>query len=982
MRYVKLIPVLVLVCLIGFTNAQAKRRPFVRGVFLVRNTECYGQDSTANNCCPGTHWNDERGFLYSGLINNLHANHITGWDWPERTWMDSVCNAGNGAVRKWALMNQHDYGALNWQYQWWRDLVIQDAQNAYNDFGQDIGLFGYFISHELDPADGHSITEYYPGLNYMCWVADSLDPDTNRYTSLISNTLNGNFGITPGFSDSVSHLDYLETDIYLCPATLPPSGIQFQNRVDVVLEDYNNLMNWFRDDSVSWVAAFQTSAWHEGWGDRPDFYGYCDLVSREYKRNTAYEFSVDFRFPSREEMRLAAFLALSRGAKGLRTFTYGTCFDQYSIFWGLLHFRKRVIFHPTDPGYQEDTLTNYYPFDLRYNYPTLSLPPFQHVAELYADIEPYGDSLTNLYITGAGSFRQNRDSTVTFIKGVRCADSASVVPPGYWWEASTFTDTATANDADYFMLVNRITCNTGRENWQPAGKRGVSVILTRPSRYQPVIREIFSGREWWFADSTADSTVAGEAWWTFTDSVGPGDGNLYKINDVYLYGPIQGDFTLDHDVILMEDLLIEGGATLRINQGVNLYIAEDVQIQVVGNLVASGTSSDSIRFIALGGNPQPGDWRDIYVDQNAACSLSYCSITNATTGVEARNYSDVFISHSNISHNLNTGVYAYKADLITNNSRIADNGVYGIYGLYSSAKVNASRFVDNDDYDIYLSGGAVSGDSTLLLYDTLINATIFFTRGIYLSGIDKARVNKCVVAKHRQTAITLSNSDAPIDSCSILCGLDANNAIGIYLDNYSTPQIRHCLIDSMFIGVRTLNAEPDMGTLNDPGYSSIRYNPQLPKSYYIYHVKSAPWWDTLYAVYNYYFTGLPSASRFYSEYAWIPIKYWPWLMRQPKLDITPELPLAFAAQQNYPNPFNSNTVISFALDQAGYTRIAIYNILGQRVVTLAAEDMEAGEHTIVWTGRNDSGEPVSSGIYFYVIESGDRFETKKMTLLR
>jgi len=494
--------------------------------------------------------------------------------------------------------------------------------------------------------------------------------------------------------------------------------------------------------------------------------------------------------------------------------------------------------------------------------------------------------------------------------------------------------------------------------------------------------------EFGFADHDCGSN---DHWTSEAYSIYPlsPDGFIYQAGEdgLYIYqigytGELTENTTWRGDVYVYETLEVPSGITLRINAGTNIYLYKDAQIAVAGKLVASGTSSDSIRFIALGGNPQPGDWRDIYVDQNAACSLSYCSITNATTGVEARNYSDVFISHSNISHNLNTGVYAYKADLITNNSRITDNGVYGIYGLYSSAKVNASRFVDNDDYDIYLSGGAVSGDSTLLLYDTLINATIFFTRGIYLSGIDKARVNKCVVAKHRQTAITLSNSDAPIDSCSILCGLDANNAIGIYLDNYSTPQIRHCLIDSMFIGVRTLNAEPDMGTLNDPGYSSIRYNPQLPKSYYIYHVKSAPWWDTLYAVYNYYFTGLPSASRFYSEYAWIPIKYWPWLMRQPKLDITPELPLAFAAQQNYPNPFNSNTVISFALDQAGYTRIAIYNILGQRVVTLAAEDMEAGEHTIVWTGRNDSGEPVSSGIYFYVIESGDRFETKKMTLLR
>lgn len=96
----------------------------------------------------------------------------------------------------------------------------------------------------------------------------------------------------------------------------------------------------------------------------------------------------------------------------------------------------------------------------------------------------------------------------------------------------------------------------------------------------------------------------------------------------------------------------------------------------------------------------------------------------------------------------------------------------------------------------------------------------------------------------------------------------------------------------------------------------------------------------------------------------------------------PEIPFVFAVKQNYPNPFNPRTTISFTLDQPGYTRLTVYNILGQRLTTLLSEEMAAGEHVVIWDGRSEAGEPVSSGVYFYAIQTAEHFETKKMTVLR
>ena len=81
--------------------------------------------------------------------------------------------------------------------------------------------------------------------------------------------------------------------------------------------------------------------------------------------------------------------------------------------------------------------------------------------------------------------------------------------------------------------------------------------------------------------------------------------------------------------------------------------------------------------------------------------------------------------------------------------------------------------------------------------------------------------------------------------------------------------------------------------------------------------------------------------------------------------------------QNYPNPFNPETTIQFRLPKAGQTTITIYNTRGQLVSTLISRQMDAGIHHVSFKGAS-----LSSGIYFYRIESGDFIHMKKMMLLK
>ena len=84
--------------------------------------------------------------------------------------------------------------------------------------------------------------------------------------------------------------------------------------------------------------------------------------------------------------------------------------------------------------------------------------------------------------------------------------------------------------------------------------------------------------------------------------------------------------------------------------------------------------------------------------------------------------------------------------------------------------------------------------------------------------------------------------------------------------------------------------------------------------------------------------------------------------------------------QNYPNPFNSDTKISFNLPQNSFVRLEIYDMLGRRVKTLFDGMAETGKHDIVWDGLSDSGETLSSGVYFYRLKT-DKFDSTKRMLM-
>ena len=94
------------------------------------------------------------------------------------------------------------------------------------------------------------------------------------------------------------------------------------------------------------------------------------------------------------------------------------------------------------------------------------------------------------------------------------------------------------------------------------------------------------------------------------------------------------------------------------------------------------------------------------------------------------------------------------------------------------------------------------------------------------------------------------------------------------------------------------------------------------------------------------------------------------------------IPSDFALHGNYPNPFNPTTQIRFDLPNKNDVNINIYNMLGQKVKVFSMPNTPAGTHTITWNATNQSGQPLSAGVYLYQMISEDFVKTRKMILLK
>ena len=94
------------------------------------------------------------------------------------------------------------------------------------------------------------------------------------------------------------------------------------------------------------------------------------------------------------------------------------------------------------------------------------------------------------------------------------------------------------------------------------------------------------------------------------------------------------------------------------------------------------------------------------------------------------------------------------------------------------------------------------------------------------------------------------------------------------------------------------------------------------------------------------------------------------------------LPTEYALSQNFPNPFNPTTTITYSIPENSEVNLTIYNLTGKKITDLVQGQVNAGIYSVNWDGTNHTGNPVSSGLYLYTVETANFRSMKKMILMK
>ncbi|HOS65674.1 MAG TPA: right-handed parallel beta-helix repeat-containing protein [Candidatus Latescibacteria bacterium] len=444
-------------------------------------------------------------------------------------------------------------------------------------------------------------------------------------------------------------------------------------------------------------------------------------------------------------------------------------------------------------------------------------------------------------------------------------------------------------------------------------------------------------------------------------------------------------------------VIVATGATLTIEPGVDVLFDAPVQMVVRGRLEAIGAAEDSIRFLP-GLSPMWGGLRFASGDSSTLAFVRVSGAGNTADGVGGvfvtgagtrLRGTGVVISGNEAAISCGGGLVSSGALLDLSSSLVCQNRATGVGGGLV-AGTGATLLLDHCDIirnetTANDGGGLHLGSVTAVITGSTItgNRAGRNSGGIRLVDADLTLVN-CLIAGNNASkyggGIWMSDgSTAQIENCTITdnTGIDANTpagGIGVWASSArlkntiiwgnKTRDIdqggggiilaSYCDLGVTYGGTGNINADP---LFVDPASQNFRLQ------------NSSPCIDA----------GDPSSPKdpdgTRADMGMRPF--------DPTLTVeSPRVPLRFLVMQNAPNPFNPVTTIRFALPEAGHVTLAVYDVRGVLVRTLADRSLPAGAHAVVWDGYDTMGREVASGVYVYRLTAAQGVVTRRMVLAR
>jgi predicted outer membrane repeat protein len=422
---------------------------------------------------------------------------------------------------------------------------------------------------------------------------------------------------------------------------------------------------------------------------------------------------------------------------------------------------------------------------------------------------------------------------------------------------------------------------------------------------------------------------------------------------------VTSHFIFDKDTSQISQTIIDGNHTW---STVTFNSNEDSTTKLIGFTIQNG-------FLANGGG--------IYCENSDPILIQLIIRNNFSSfsggGIYAENSNlklvDVLIKDNTTGWDdwvaAGGGIYITHSNSMLKNVRIISNEARGGLGgsagggiacIYSVLLLKNVLICKNYEGALSWGGsGMASYDSKL----TLINTTISENRGI---GLGSEKSDLIVI-----NSISWNNP---------------SNEFQISVDDTNKIIISHCDIEDSINGIainnpskmfwleNNINIDPEFVNPNENNYNLLPSSPcidaGIQDTFLVYNNNN----DTLYIPEINYFGLAPDMGAF---------EFDPATNLNNKIINTP---VSIYLYQNYPNPFNAETTIKYFLPKPGGVKIEIYNLLGQKITTLINQPQKNGMHQVVWNGRDENGNSVSSGVYIYNLTSGNYLESKKLLLLK
>jgi predicted outer membrane repeat protein len=308
-------------------------------------------------------------------------------------------------------------------------------------------------------------------------------------------------------------------------------------------------------------------------------------------------------------------------------------------------------------------------------------------------------------------------------------------------------------------------------------------------------------------------------------------------------------------------------------------------------------------------------------------------------------------------------IFNYNSEANIYNSLFSGNNThnYGnVYGALSTVRLHKSCFYNN--YSSYSAAGAYACNSSHFI---ITNCTFFGnlsdndSGAIYSRSSDTEIVNTICWNNFPEDLRITSHNNGPasltVTHSDITGGISAINQYG----DFHTINWLDTNIDSDPLFADSTNAD----------FTLLEGSPCVNSgtAYFEWNGEVILDLDE-----NEYFGNAPDMGAYESGFT--------------ETEILPN-PMIYSLSQNFPNPFNPDTNIKFSIPVDSEVELTIYNMKGQKVKQLVADQLSAGQHDIVWNGRDECDKKSSSGIYFYKVKAKvngkTKFrKTKKMMMLK